>query len=422
MDLNESLQPIVASMIENLKGSLEEQIRSKINDQIIQQLATSEIGQTIKDAVAAEIEKRVAKFNFAEASSEQLRVVVAKLTDEIHNTLASTASVQIQSYISQKLAVIDLNQMVGDLVTNKLSHMLDARNFPPQSIPQSAVDFSGLVLIGDHIKGGIIENFGSVGIEDRASHVQMTLMDHATAFEGPIWAPEVLVKGNVTVDGTLKVDGAFDTTTPAYAKLVADTGVVVKQSLDQDLFNNYSDVVFNKIKTQGLDLDTFTQGGKAVIKGNQLGYHISDSNIQRLGLVKDLQTQGEAYLSATLYVTDNRVGINTIEPSAVLSVWDDEVEITINKRSENTAQVCTPRFQRLVLGANNKQNLVLETDGSVSLDTIKVKNVTMTSAKEIPSHQGTKGQIVWNEEPAHGQPIGWVCLGSHYWSEFGQIK
>ena len=421
MDINEQLQPVIASLIDGLKVSIESELRDKISDEVVKKIAATEVNGIIETLVAGQIADRVAKFDFVNASQEQLSLVVARLTDQIQKTLAQEANTQINSYITQKLAQVDLNSLISSLIGNKLANMLDSRNFPPQSIPQSAIDFNGLTLTGDHIKAGIIERFGSTGIEDLATRVQMTLMDQATAFEGPVWAPEIKVKGDVSIAGRLSV-GEIDTTTPAFTQFIEASSIAVKSKLDTDLFTSFSNIIFDKIKTEGLELDRITQGGREVVKGNQLGYHIVDTNIQRVGMIRDLQTQGEAYLSSTLYTTDGRVGVNTMDPSAVLSIWDEEVEINIGKRSQDTGIINTPRYQTLVLGANGNNNLTLNPDGSVEVDTLTIGTVIMTSATTIPNYSGITGQIVWNQAPAPGSAIGWVCLGGHLWAKFGTIE
>ena len=421
MDINEQLQPVIASLIDGLRVSIESELRDKISDEVVKKIAAIEVNSIIETLVAGQIADRVAKFDFVNASQEQLSLIVARLTDQIQKTLAQEANTQINSYITQKLAQVDLNSLISSLIGNKLSTMLDSRNFPPQSIPQTAIDFNGLTLIGDHIKGGIIERFGSTGIEDRATGVQITLMDHATAFEGPVWAPEIKVKGDVSIAGKLTV-GEIDQSTPAFTQFIEAASVVVKSKLDTELFTSFSDIIFDKIRTEGLELDRITQGGKEVVKGNQLGYHIVDTNIQRVGMIRDLQTQGEAYLSSTLYTTKGRVGINTMDPSSVLSVWDEEVEINFGKRSQDTGMITTPRYQALVLGANGNNNLTLNPDGSVEVDSISIGSVLMSSAITIPNYSGITGQIVWNQAPAPGSAIGWVCVGGHLWAKFGTVE
>jgi hypothetical protein len=138
--------------------------------------------------------------------------------------------------------------------------------------------------------------------------------------------------------------------------------------------------------------------------------------------VNDLQTSGENLLVDTLYITSKRVGINTIEPSWALSIWDEEVELAFSKRSQDTAYINTPRNQTLVLGSNNRQNLVLNPDGSVDIDNLRVGNVPMSSATAIPNYNSITGTIVWNESPGPGGAVGWVCLGGTRWAKFGIIE
>ena len=421
MDINEQLQPVIASLIDGLRVSIESELRDKISDEVVKKIAATEVNGIIETLVAKQIAVRVDKFDFVNASQEQLSLIVARLTDQIQKTLAQEANTQINSYITQRLAQVDLNSLISSLIGNKLANMLDSRNFPPQSIPQSAIDFNGLTLTGDHVKAGIIERFSSTGIEDLSTRVQMTLMDNATAFEGPVWAPEIKVKGDVSIAGKLSV-GEIDQTTPAFAQFIEASSIAVKAKLDTDLFASYSDIIFSKIQKDGLELDRITQGGREVIKGNQLGYHIVDTNIQRVGMIRDLQTQGEAYLSSTLYTTKGRVGVNTMDPNSVLSVWDEEVEISVGKRSQDTGTINTPRYQTLVLGANGNNNLTLTPDGSVEVDSISIGSVLMSSAITIPNYSGITGQIVWNQAPAPGSAIGWVCLGGHLWAKFGTVE
>jgi hypothetical protein len=111
-----------------------------------------------------------------------------------------------------------------------------------------------------------------------------------------------------------------------------------------------------------------------------------------------------------------------MDPSSVLSVWDEEVEINIGKRSQDTGTINTPRYQTLILGANGNNNLTLNPDGSVEVDTITIGSVIMSSAVAIPNYSGITGQIVWNQAPGPGGAIGWVCLGGHLWAKFGTVE
>ena len=422
MDINEQLQPIVAGLIDNLKVSIEQELQDKVSAEVIKKIASTELDEVVDGLVKKQIGERLDKFNFADTSREQLTAQIAKITADVNKTVIDKANVQITQEIKKQLATIDLNLIVNEIVKSKLLELIKLHNFPEKSISHTAINFQGFNLTGDVINGGIIQNFGSTGIEDRASFVQLTLMDHACAFEGPLFAPSAKITGDLTVDGTLTLNGTVSEASLGFAQLVDATGNAVVSKLDAQLFTGFSDIVFGRIQETGIDLDKITQGGKEIVKGPQLGYHIVDSNLQRVGVVRDLQTSGENLLSETLYVTQRRVGVNTMDPSAVFAVWDEEVELIVAKRKTDVAYIATPRKQQLVLGSNGKENIVLDTDGSAHIENLVVGRVAMTSATAVPNYAGEMAQIVYNELPAPGSPIGWVCVGGSRWAKFGMIE
>jgi hypothetical protein len=420
MDINQSLQPIVASLVEGLKVSLEQELREQVNREVVEKIANTELGEIVQSVVTTQLESRLAKFNFEATTKEQLELILARLSKQINETVVTEANKQLLDSVNRRVAAIDLPTMINSMVINKLDHMITADAFPPSSIKHTSINFSGLTLTGDQIKGGIIENFGSTGIDDRTTNVQLTLMDHASAFEGPLWAPEIRAKGDLYVEGDLTADG--DIVGNGADRLVEKTSVKVRESLNTELFDSYSSLIFRKITTDGIDLNRLTQNGREVINNNQLGYHITDSNLQRVGLVRDLQTAGETLLCDTVYVSGKRVGINTIDPGSTLTIWDEEVEIVANKRQQDTGYIGTSRRQNLILGSNNRDNIVLDPEGRVHIKQLMINKVPMSSAPVVPGYESTAGDIVWNEQPAPGQPIGWVCLGATRWAGFGRIE
>jgi hypothetical protein len=422
MDINQQLQPIVAGLIDSLKLSIEQELHAKITDEVIKKIAGTELDAVVDALVKQQISTRLDKFNFADTSREQLTAQLAKITVDVNKSVVDKANVQIIQEIKRQLKSIDVNIIVNELVKSAVADLIRLQDFPSQSIAHTAINFQGIKLTGDSITGGIIEQFGSTGIEDRASFVQMTLMDHAIAFEGPLFAPSAEIKGNLVVDGTLTLNGTVTEDCVGFSQLVAAASVAVTAGLNDTLFTGYSNIIREQIKETGIDLDRVTQDGKEIVKGAQLGYHIVESNLQRVGMLKDLQTTGENLLSETLYVTQKRVGINTMDPSAVFAVWDEEVELIVTKRKTDVAYIATPRKQQLVLGSNGKENIVLDTDGSTKIENLVVGRVAMTSGPTIPNFSGVTGQIIFNEVPGPGSPIGWVCLGNTRWAKFGMIE
>lgn len=419
MDINQSLQPVVENLIEGLKANLEQELRDQVSREVLQKIASTELNTLVERLVAEQLQERMSKYNFEATTRQQLDTIVSRISKQVNDSVVEAANKQIADEISKRIASIDINTALNGLVKSKLEHLITTQSFPERSIPHTSIDFSELKLTGDQISGGIIEHFGSTGIEDLATKVQMTIMDQASAFEGPIWAPEVKVKGSLYVEGDLVANG--DISGKVVDTLIEKSTAAVRNTLNAELFDNYSNIIFEKIASAGIDLDKITQGGREIVKGSQLGYHITDSNLQRVGVLRDLQTAGESYLCDTLYVTGRRVGVNTMDPSAALTVWDEEVEIIANKRKQDTAYVGTPRRQSLVLGSNNHDNLRLEVDGSVQVNNLTVGKMMMSSSPNVPNYEGKPGQVVWNEQPSLGGPMGWVCLGATRWANFGII-
>jgi hypothetical protein len=420
MDINEQLQPVVASLIEGLKGSLEQEIKDRISAEVINKIASTEIDTVVAKIVEQRLNDRVAEYDFGTKVRQQLDIAVGQLSTQFDKSLIAAANDQITRAINQKAEQLDIQKIISTVADAKLSALVDSGNFPINSIPHASVNFAGLKLSGDQIRGGIIEQFGSTGIEDLATGVKLTIMDQAAAFEGPLWAPSANIKGDLTVDGNLIVVGEISDT-PALTKLVDATSNRVRENLTAELFDGFSNTIFKKIQVDGLDLDQITQGGKEIVKGNQLGYHITDTNIQRLGIVRDLQTQGENLLTNTLYVTNGRIGINTMDPSAVFSLWDEEVEINLAKYEQDVGYIGTPRYQKFILGSNSRENIILHVDGHVEIEKLVIGKTLMSSARELPNYNGELGQIVWNETPSHGGVVGWICLGATRWAKFGII-
>jgi hypothetical protein len=420
MDINQQLQPIVTSLLDSLKGSIEAELRSKISDEVVKAIANTEVSAIVERIITNRLNERVAEFNIEAKSRQQLEQALTQITNQLNTSLAQSANDQIAKEISRRVVATDFNATVAGIVEGKINSLVQTGAFGRASIDHSSINFQGFKFSGDMIDGGIVKNFSSTGIDDRASQVQMTLLDQAVAFEHAVWTPSAIIKGKLTVEGDLVVLGDIDSTSKA-ANTLADMAVA-KIKTDTELLDLHSTSILASIGENGIDLKRITQDGREIVNGNQLGYHITDSNLQRVGMLRDLQTQGEAVLSDTLYVTGKRVGINTIEPSAVFVVWDEEVELVITKHSKDTGYIGMPRYQSLVLGANNKDNLILNTDGSVEIENLRVGNTPMSSATAAPDYNAITGTIVWNENPAQGGPVGWICLGDARWAKFGIIE
>lgn len=356
--------------------------------------------------------------------NEQLQPIVTDLVEK----LKAETELEVRAEIQRQLSKFDVKAIVETIARQIAHDYITKIEFPEGSIHHSSVNFGGATLSGNHIRGGVIQDFGSTGIEDRSTHTQLTLMDHATVFESPLYSTGLNIKGDSTLEGNLHISGDVLVSGQVskqgrfFQDIVDHSAALVETHLNDQLFKRFSEVVYKEINEKGLDLVKIRHRDKELITENGIAYHIIDSNLQRVGLLKDLQTQGESLLSETLFVGHKRVGINTLEPSATFVVWDHECETVICKRSENLGYVGTIRHQSLSLGSNNKENIVLTPDGVARISKLTVNNVPMTSGSAAPGYEGQRGEIVWNENPYPGTPIGWVCVGRNQWGTFGTIS
>jgi hypothetical protein len=293
--------------------------------------------------------------------------------------------------------------------------------FPSNSIDPAALKLQDLKITGDNVNGGIIENFSSTGIDDRASQVALTILDDSTVIENNLLTKDLTVQGSMIVNGQFVVNGDVPEDTEFFRKLVASSTSNTLTNLDHTLFNSYSTLVFDRIKQDGLDLAKITLDGQEIARSNSLGSGIVNSNLQTLGELRELRVGGESILAQTLYVTPKRVGINTIEPSAALSIWDDEIEIVAKKKSRDVGILGTPRQQKLILTANSKDNIILNDDGSTQIDHLKIGSMQFTTSNVPPNFVSERCHVVWNTNPNPGGPLGWICLGGANWANFGII-
>ena len=431
MDLNDQVQPIVAALVEDLKGSIEQELKKRVSDEVIRLIASDHIKEVAATIIQQEVEKRTEHFDFENNSRQQFRDLLDQLIIKLDKQFIDQATNQVNHEIAKAVAQFDSRSIINETVKNYVASQLTEFTFPQNSIPAASINFKNFKFNGDVVKGGIIEQFGSTGIEDLATKIQLTVMDTAAVFEQGLHTPSLNVKRdavidrNLTVKGDLIIEGSIPVESTAFQDLlehtIIKTSAQLKKDLDDDWFKSYSKNRFETINENGLELNKITRDGKPIIDGNQLGYHIVDSNLKRVGQLTDLQTLGDTYLSETLFTAGKRVGVNTMEPAASLAVWDEEVEIVVSKKKQDTGYIGTQRRQSVIIGSNNQENIVCDPEGRVTIKHLKIGNNPISSEPSLPKIQSVKGHVVFNSEPDIGRPVGWICLGGSRWAEFGKI-
>jgi hypothetical protein len=349
----------------------------------------------------------------------------AQLIKVITDDLLARVKQQVQKAVTDNVTValsrLDIPTLVREHISNVLNSSAKTYNFPERSIKGSSVNPDGLYIKAEQIAAGVIRNFESTGIQDKSSETQVTIMDNATVFENQLVANDLHIAGSAVIDGDLLLKGTLNNTSQLFKELEERSAQTMRAELRDGMYAEFSNLVFDKIKHEGLDATVFKYAGRPFVSENSLASTILNSNLQKVGALKELQVIGETLLDETLYVSNNRVGVNTINPESALDIWDQEVEIQVGKIEQNTAFISTPRNQRLIFGSNKNYNLVCNPDGSVSVSMLHLNGVRHTSSAVTPADDSPKGTIVWNSNPSIGAPIGYVSLGGARWAQFGKI-
>lgn len=418
MDLNEHISKIVDGIVVEITDNVSTRVDKLILDAITSRLESFDYNTHVQQAANAALDKKAAQFTI---DSKKLEKRIAdRINETIDGAQSSTAEL-ITKIVSERLEKVNVNQAVTDATAALIIDRLRDITFPENSINPSALKLDELIITGDNIKGGLIENFSSTGIDDRATTVALTILDDVTVVENNLLTKDLTVEGLVSINGNLSINGEVDKQCIFYTNLISEATTSALSNMDRGLFDSFSSVVFDRIKTEGLNLNKIKLNDNEVISENKLGSTIISSNLQHLGVLKELQVSGESLLAETLYVTPKRVGINTIEPSGALAIWDQEVEIVASKKSADTGSFGTPRKQRLILTSNNKENILLDDDGSAVINDLRIGSMKFTASSEPPSYVSQKGHVVWNTNPSLGGPLGWICLGATNWANFGVI-
>ena len=420
MDIDQHVNQIVQNLVTEITTKVQQQAAAAVEAKISEVLAAMDTSTMLGERLGQKIDERLAKLPI------DSKTIESELTTRV-NDLVTGLATQVQSKsiqianetIQQQVNAINFQELCQSALISAIQS--NRFSFPDGSVPGPAVDVTGLRLSGENITGGIVKSFGSTGIDDKATMCQLSIFDETTVVENNLLTRDLTVKGSATIEGDLIVTGTVPRDSAMFVSLVDSVTLEVKGGLNHDVFSGYADLVYNQIKEKGLDLNKITLNGTEVVNGGNLSNNITFSNLQRVGTLSELRVGGESLLSQTLYTTNKRVGINTVEPTHALSIWDQEIEFGFSKRETNVAVFETPRNQRLVISTNGKNNLVLMPEGGVVVDKITIGATTLSSASVPPNYDAPHGAVVFNSSPTIGGPLGWVSLGGARWANFGFI-
>lgn len=334
-------------------------------------------------------------------------------------------------------------------------------------------------LSGNHINGGVIRNFASSGIKDTATDTRLTVTDNGITVENLSVSKLV---GDVTADGSLTVNGVvkaqrlevneiqadlrLERSTPLEFKATKDSSLAGKGLLfsgqgytKQFIFSQNPDRFFSTetidlAKDRALMIDSVK-----VIDSTSLGNSVQKSNLKELGRLRSLTVDGDVNVSDSLHFSSStkRLGLGTDAPNSALSIFDNNVELTLGGSNEargivgtfthSDLEIVTDNLARITVTANGSVNFGAATKAATQVTVygkmsvgVNVPDPTVDlhvagavkfggnlhgSGTQPPAFGNyTPGDIIWNSAPMPGSWAGWICIGAGspgQWRPFGQI-
>jgi len=420
MDIDQHVNQIVQNIIAQITTQVQDQVATVIGEKIDEVVRAIDCTSMLSDKLSQKLDVKLSTLPIDTHSVElEITTRLTAMAQTLAGRVEQSSLQAIADTVSRQINTIDFNSLYQEAVVDSI--VGQQVTFPDNSIPVKSLNLTGLRLTGDAIQGGIITQFGSTGIDDQATACQVTVMDDVTVVENNLLTKDLTVKGTATIEGDLNVTGTIPESSALFQSVVTAASRNVRAGLDQVVFKTYADMVFDQIQQNGLDLNKITVDGQEVVSGHNLGSFVTSSNLQRVGVLTELQVSGESLFFNTLYVSNKRAGINTLEPAQALSVWDQEIEIGVGKQSNNTGIIETPRNQTLIVSSNGKNNLTLTPDGATTVNKINMGTMSFSVADAPPATNEPKGSVVFNSNPSLGGPLGWVSLGDARWANFGII-
>ena len=328
------------------------------------------------------------------------------MSAELFTALSKFVTETVEAQVNKELAKFNVQQTVQQQAQATVTDLLTKLDIPDKGIKNSSIDWDGFSFSTDMVKGNFT-NITSTGFTDNAENIELTIDERG-----------VVVHNNLTTNhvGAINIEVEHLTVTDNAefnnATFKGDVNIIGKLTADS----------LGSLQEQLNDKQSYTINGKTVLSENTLGPSIIESNLRRIGNLKELQVEGEVLLGDSLYVSPTgRVGINTDEPTHALTLWDQEVCLTVGKLQKDTAVIGTERNQDIVLKSGTNNNATLKADGTTVIEKPVLNGKTFTTSAMSPGYAGQLGDICWNSNPQQGQPIGWVCIGGPQWCNFGMI-
>jgi len=384
------------------------------------------IAQSVRNNVETYLQNTDLSAVIADTLQKQINNVVINLTGRVYNEITTKRDfadevtqlvkgiildqlIDIGSkQIAEHLQGSDLNRIIVSSVQNEVNRAASNYNFPPRSISFESIRMDGNEFNANWINNGIYRNFTSSGIKDSSSKLQLEITDDGIITTNNITAENLLIEDNaflknVTIDGDIVVNG----------NILESPGL---QRYIQQVSHTTSTQNIENVNSQNINIANrnIVDGDRHVLGNNSIGPHIINSNLRKVGNLQELVVTGQALIGETLTVNMGRVGINTEETAGVLSVWDEDSELSILKYAQKNMFVGSTRGNDVTLGSNNLNQIVLKTDKTVEINgPIRFCGLLINIVDRIPERVGEPNELAIVRD---GSAI-YKCVGQSNWSK-----
>jgi hypothetical protein len=338
--------------------------------------------------------------------------------------------------------------------------------------PAPAPEILDRSLDGNKIHGGIITNFASAGIKDKARHIVLVVEQDKIVVDK---ASINTITNSLEVQGSLNVSGEIFASKLHVNEISADVRNERTSPLEFRAENGKEPVGKGLLWVGGkytkqfvlqsndrfwssehIDLHNdkdYKIGGETVIGVDSLGSGIRNSNLRRVGTLDSLSVAGHLNVDEFLrYDADTQqVVIGGGEPNGMLTMESWDHQFVIDPTDDRQWKLGTWTTSALNIVTDDTTRITITSGGDVVVKSkasfehsvgIGVKNFLPDVDLHVrgpirfqdkkfevsnePPTSGTyrKGDIVWNDNPTPTGYVGWVCIregAPGEWKRFGAI-
>jgi len=412
----------IADLVQaEIRQAVDRYVQNVLADQQWQHAMEQRITEWVRDRITARFQNVSAMPDLVEVIQQQVQELfdrghVPGIQDYVDQPQISGA---IDSAV-QQLVTASLDQLVDDADwINKIQQHVEINMATRISQRISEIDINSVIAQevarnADRWRRELGREFRSTGIHDDATQVELVISDGAVVARSGLACDSMLAQQTVTTRN-LVVTGTVNTDCESWNELAGVVAARTQALLGQQWQQQLVQQVLALARDSGIDFGEITVRGAPLVQGDRLNSAIVASSLQRVGVLQDLTVSGATRLAQTMDVRDRRVGINTDNPDMALSVWDEEVSVSIGKINRDRAWIGSNRQQTLDIGVNRRRAITIEPDGLVVMDRVRLDRWRISFANAVPNHAGTRGDIVFNHDPKPGTPLAWQCLGGFQW-------